>query len=170
MTDCQAITVSGHKTAVASNPSPAITSRAAVAQMLAAVVKPSTTCFVARTIIAPAPRKPIPCRIHCSTRDMSSIRMPLCNEPMTNRAAPTATSIWVLTPALLPLSSRSYPRIPPSTAASTRRTVMSNGRHVGYVRKFADDSRPDLFSHGIFFMPVPKNGDGSQMPWTNMAN
>ena len=55
---------------------------------------------------------------------MSSIGIPLCIGPMTKSADPTATSMWVLTPALLRFSSRSYPRIPPSSAASTSRNMM----------------------------------------------
>ncbi|MNP52198.1 hypothetical protein D3C76_1465740 [compost metagenome] len=42
----------------------------------------------------------------------------------TNNAAPSATSMCVRTPAALPLCSRSNPRMPPSTAAISRRTVM----------------------------------------------
>ncbi len=117
-------TVTVERTAVASRPSPARTPIPAVAQMLAAVVRPSTFCWLARIMIAPAPRNPMPWMIPCRTRDMSGMGMSLCNGPITKSAAPTATSICVRTPASFAFISRSYPRIPPRTAASTSRTVM----------------------------------------------
>lgn len=41
-----------------------------------------------------------------------------------NRAAPTATSIWVRMPAFFDFRSRSYPKSPPSNAAIKRRIVI----------------------------------------------
>ncbi|MEZ5856701.1 MAG: hypothetical protein R3D67_18865 [Hyphomicrobiaceae bacterium] len=45
----------------------------------------------------------------CMTRDMSPTPMPACIGPIMNNALPTATSIWVLTPAVLDFHSRSNP-------------------------------------------------------------
>lgn len=66
-----------------------------------AVVRSSISRCLTRTMIAPAPRKPIPCTTPCRTRDMSSIGIPLWRGLTTNSAAPMATSMWVRTPPVL---------------------------------------------------------------------
>ncbi|CFP58020.1 Uncharacterised protein [Bordetella pertussis] len=43
----------------------------------------------------------------CSTRLRSPTSMPPCSGTRTNSAAPRATSMWVRSPAALPLRSRS---------------------------------------------------------------
>ena len=66
------------RTADASRPIPAAMPIAAVNQMLAAVVSPSTWPSSAFLRMAPAPRNPIPATRPCSTRVMSAASTPAC--------------------------------------------------------------------------------------------
>ncbi|CFN92383.1 Uncharacterised protein [Bordetella pertussis] len=93
--------------AVASRPMPAATPIAAVSQMPAEVVRPRISPSLPSLMMTPAPRKPMPAITPCSTRLRSPTSMPPCSGTRTNSAAPRATSMWVRSPAALPLRSRS---------------------------------------------------------------
>lgn len=111
-------------TAVASRPRPAAMPMAAVSHMPAAVVRPRTRSSSSLFKMLPAHRKPMPATTPWITRLRSAGTMPACCGISTNRAAPMATSMWVRTPAALPLFSRSRPSRPPSSAANIRRSTM----------------------------------------------
>src|SRR5690606_17923881 len=107
-------------------PQPAAIPIAATTHSVAAVVKPTT--LPRAWMIVPAPRKPIPLTICAASRAGSAVRKPagsairaIAIDSSVNSAAPTQISKLVRSPAGLPLSSRSMPTMPPSTAASTRR-------------------------------------------------
>ncbi|CFW55653.1 Uncharacterised protein [Bordetella pertussis] len=65
------------------------------------------SAVASRLMMTPAPRKPMPAITPCSTRLRSPTSMPPCSGTRTNSAAPRATSMWVRSPAALPLRSRS---------------------------------------------------------------
>ncbi|MOA30056.1 hypothetical protein D3C78_1511060 [compost metagenome] len=110
--------------AVASRPMPAAVPMAAVIHSPAAVVRPFTwlVSWPLPFRMVPAPRKPIPATMPWITRLSACSSAPAILGASTNRAAPSDTSMWVRTPADLPLCSRSKPSTAPSTAAISKRT------------------------------------------------
>src|SRR5690625_4330709 len=106
-------------------PAPAAIPTAAVTQMLAAVVSPTT--MLRRVKITPAPRNPIPLTICAAIREgsrrTSSPRTALKPNADTNvkTAEPHPTRTWVRNPALFCLNWRSIPTNEHNTNATNHR-------------------------------------------------
>src|SRR5690625_2637776 len=150
-------------------PAPAAIPTAAVTQILAAVVRPTT--MLRRVKITPAPRNPIPLTICAAIRDgsrrASSPSTALKPDADTNvkTAEPHPTRTWVRNPALFCLNWRSIPINEHNTNATNNRpsSVSELEVHrltrctffVSYARGHPAAPLPSLGSVGCCRVPYP---------------
>src|SRR5438093_10399373 len=106
---------------------------AAFTQIVAAVVRPWTSCPLRR--MAPAPRNPSPETTCAAARSGVPTAAPSSTDRIAKSADPSAMSIFVLSPAGLWRYSRSSPIAPPSAAARTSRRNSSEVV-VGFTRPY----------------------------------